>query len=70
MKLNLNALETFCDLVKRASRARSRDVRIDIADAVVLSADLTLLIARLAVYETPAVADEHIVAVKVDGGAF
>jgi hypothetical protein len=69
MKLNTQTLQTFCDLVTRASRARSRDVRIDIADAVALSTELTLLIARLAAYETPAVA-EHIVAIKVDGGGF
>ena len=64
------AVEKFNLMVKRASQARSKEVRLDIADATVLMGELSNILARLAVLEngtaTSGMGDGH----HLDGGKF
>jgi hypothetical protein len=63
--IETGAIQRFMDLVKRASHARSRDVRLELADATILIAEIAVLLGHVAALQDAAAGAP----VKVDGGS-
>lgn len=66
----LAAIEKFTTIVKRAANARSKDIRIDIADATALVTEIANVMTRLALHENAVVKDNANITVSMDGGRF
>lgn len=65
--LDTHAIEKFFDLVKRAARARSREIRLEFADATILATEIATILSRVATLETKQVQTGK---VTMDGGSF
>jgi hypothetical protein len=65
-KIETGAIQRFTDLVKRASQARSRDIRLELGDATILIAEIAVLLSHVTVLQNASTAGQ---AVKVDGGS-
>jgi hypothetical protein len=50
--LDTHAIEKFFDLVKRAAQARSREIRLEMADATILTAEIATVLGRMTSLET------------------
>ena len=60
--LETAAIEHYLLTVKRASQARSKDIRLAMADAVALASEISVILAKLAKHDVAPVA------VAMDGG--
>ena len=60
--LETTAIERYLLTVKRASQSRSRDIRLELSDAVALAAEISIILAKLT-KEVP-----QPVTVAMDGG--
>ena len=60
--LETTAIERYLLTVKRASQARSKDIRMDVTDAIALAAEISIILAKL----TKDVAQP--VSLSMDGG--
>ena len=45
--LETTAIERYLLTVKRASQARSKDIRLDVTDAIALAAEISIILAKL-----------------------
>lgn len=68
-KLDTTAIQRFLEATKRASQSRSREVRIDIADAATMATEFALLLNRLALLEHAGQAAQAQQAIAMDGGS-
>ncbi len=64
------AFEKFTSTVKRSTQARSKDIRIDMTDAINLMAEIANVMTRLAVYENASKERLTKTSVQMDGGIF
>lgn len=62
--------EKFTTQVKRASQARSKDLRLDMVDAVAIVAEIANVVTRLTVPENTAAKEVTTGPAKMDGGKF
>lgn len=62
------AFERFSSTVKRAVKARSKDVRLEIADANLLMTEIANVLAKLVVHENAVATANANVTVRMDGG--
>lgn len=61
-------IEKFTNLVKRASQSKSKDIRMDITDAIALVAELANISTKLAV--TNSQNEVNLNGVHIDSGKF
>lgn len=66
-QIETDAIQRFLILVKRAAQTRSRDVRIEISDAIILTAEIAAVLSRVAALQDSMEAVP--LTVKMDGGS-
>jgi hypothetical protein len=64
------AIEKFTSIVKRSAQAHSKDIRMEMADATVLMAEIANVMTRLAVYENSTNIKTDSSSVTMQGGSF
>lgn len=67
--IDTTTIERFLLNVKRAAQARAKEMRLDLPDAVTLSSEISMVMARLLKAELPSGSSDRLT-VAADGGAF
>lgn len=68
MSIDTTAIQQFLESVKRATQTRSRDVRLAVADATVLSAEIAMIMSRLVTLENK-LTGVQATSIGMDGGS-
>lgn len=67
--IDTSTIERFLLNVKRASQSRAKELRLDMPDAVSLSSEISMIMARLVKLESASGGSER-VTIAADGGIF